>query len=229
MQTFGVEYLAVNMSAFGLDVLKEVLGWLIGLSISAGVLWFLAHREMLGRVFFGRITFSYLGIEEEGDDHKITIDTMLDKHLSDVWLNNRVLLRSIVSSAQRCTENTPLIVPEPHHLYHVKSGIRHQISERYSDGIVDRALGFEFRKEELLVALCFSASKPDGVKKLRALVMHPTILNKIGEQSEVFEKANAKNLALIKTIKAIHQRWQEEEKDPKKDQLITKVRIYRRK
>ncbi|MCB9644600.1 MAG: hypothetical protein H6728_16120 [Myxococcales bacterium] len=228
MQTLDTFSLAVNMSAFGLDVLKEVLGWLIGLSISAGVLWFLAHRELLGRTFFGRITFSYLGLEEDGDSLQITIDTMLDKHLSDVWLNNRVLLRSIVSCAQSCTDDAPIVIPEAHHLYHVKSGIRHQISERYSDGLVDRALGFEIHKEELLVALCFSASKPDGVKKLRALVVRPDILQKVGTQQEAFEKANAKQLHLVKTIQAIHKRWQEE-KDQKKDQLITKVRIYRRK
>ncbi len=229
MEFFDPLFLASGVSSFGLDVLKEVLGWLIGLSISASVVWFLAYREMIGKTFFGRITFSYIGIEDGENNKRITIDTLLDKHLSDVWLNNRVLLRSIIACAQQCNESAPLVVPEKHHLYHVTSGLRHQISERYSDGLIDRALGFEFRKEELLIALCFSASKTDGVQKLRALVIHPQCLKQIGEQTDAFEKANPEQQPFIKTLQAAHKRWQQEENDPKLDRLITKVRVYRRK
>ncbi len=229
MEFFDPLFLVSSGSSFGMEILQKVLAWLIGLSISAGVVWFLAYREMIGKSFFGRITFSYIGLEDGENSERITIDTLLDKHLSDVWLNNRILLRSIVSCAQQCNESTPLLVPEKHHLYHVTSGLRHQISERYSDGLIDRALGFEIRKEELLIALCFSASKADGVQKLRALVLHPQILKKIGEQTDAFEKANPKQIPFIKALQAAYKRWQQEENDPKLDRLITKVRVYRRK
>ena len=59
-------WLVASAVGFAGELLKEVLGWLLGLAISAVVLWLLAHQELIGQSFFGRITFSYLGLEESG-------------------------------------------------------------------------------------------------------------------------------------------------------------------
>ena len=148
--------------------------------------------------------------------------------LGEVWINNRLLRRRVIKAAHQCTEEEPFVRLPAKELYHVKSGIRHQLSQRYSEGLVDRALGFQVRKEELLVTLCFTSSKPGRVRKLRALVIRPDVLERIGNSYEAFLEDHPNREYVLKTLRAVHQQWKEEKGKPETERLIHYLRIYRR-
>lgn len=212
------------LSRIAIDIASS-LGALV---LSAGVVWWLARRELIGKTFFSRVTFSYIALE--GDDRTtIVLNTLLDERLSEVWLDNRVLRRAILRAAHRCDEKNPFVILPPGEMYHVKSGVRHQLSERFSDGIVDGALGFPVVKAELLACLCFTPSDSTGVRKLRAFVIRPDNLARIGQDPETFRAANAKKPGLVATVEAIHARWTAEKAEGDAEaRVIHEVRIYRR-
>ncbi len=211
------------------QILYGILQNLVPLAITAGVVWWLARRELLGKAFFGRVTFSYIAFEGEGSA-TIVLNTLLDERLSEVWLDNRVLRRSILRAAHRCDEKNPFVVLPPEEMYHVKSGVRHQLSERFSDGVIDAASGFPVKKSELLTCLCFTPSDSTGVRKLRALVIRPDDLEKVGADATKFLAANPKKHGLVGTIQAIHDRWKKEQGGgiEKNAEVVHKLRIYRR-
>jgi len=211
----------------GFSILKSALS----LAFTALLVWLVAYRDLLGQSFFCRITFSFLGQEpgESDDPNKISITTLLDKRLSEVVIDNRILRSRVYKAAQKCDEDNPFVILPAKEMYHIKSGIRHQLSERYSDGIMDHAVGFPVRKSELLTCLCFMGSEPGKAKKIRAFVVRPDFIQRVAENYEAFQQANAKNSLFIKMLKKMHEQWQAEQSmGPGEMKLIHKVRIYRR-
>lgn len=216
------------MGALLTSVLVGILQSLAALGLTAAVVWWLARRELIGRSFFSRVTFSYVGLEGE-DGKKVVVNTLLDQKLGEVWLDNRILLRSILKAARACDETNPFVVLPPDEMYHVKSGVRHQLSERFADGIMDGAVGLSVKKSELLACLCFTPSDGTGIGKLRAFVIRPDVLERIGKDPETFSAANPKKPKLLSTIAAIHERWEKDKSRPDEEHdLIHAVRIYRR-
>lgn len=219
------------MSKMLLDLLFEVLKSFAGLALTAVIVWFLAHRELIGKAFFGRVTFSYIGLSNDQGSHdgnEVTIETLLDKRLGEVLIDNRVLRSRVFKAAQKCDDQNPFVLLPKGDMYHVKSGVRHQLSGRYSDGVVDRAFDIEVRKQELVTALCFTRSDRGAASKLRAFVVRPDVLDRIAAEYETMVENNPHRKQTLKTLKAMHDRWTEEKAGKNDIKVVHTVRIYRR-
>ena len=208
------------------EILLEVLKVLIGLGVAGSLAYYFAYRELARRTFWGRVTFSLFTFR--GDSKKINIDTLLDLAISDVWVNNRVLLRKIQNAAEECNPQSPWIWIDGPEMYHVKSGLRHQLSSRFSDGALHRAMGGKVEHETFLVCLCAVHSTSSNTHKLRAFVLKESFLRDIGQNVSTHKENNPGKEAIIDTMNLIWLQYQNEKKTKPKESVVHHVRIYQR-
>lgn len=208
-----------------LEIGLEVLKVLIGLGVAGGIAYLIAYQELTRRAFWGRITFSLLTFHDEKPE-QVVLDTLLDLSVADVWVNNRILLRNISKAAEQCTIQRPWIWLDGPAMYHVKSGVRHQLSSHFSQGAIARATGKPVQQVSFLLCLCATHSKNSNTQKLRVFVLQKQVLQKIGENVESYKEQNPGKEALLETVQQLWLRYQAEPRDQPDVCVLHSVRIY---
>lgn len=207
----------------GLEVIKV----LIGLSVAGFLAYFIAYRELSRRTFWGRVTFSLITFRSD-QQQRIVLDTLLDLASNDVWVNNRVLLGQIRSAAEQCSEERPWLWGDGSSMYHIKSGIRHQLSSHFSEAAIAKAAGEPVEQTTLLTCLCAVHSKHSDSHKLRAFVFTEDTLRTIGENTAELMKENVGKEELLKTLERLWKRYREEPRNQPDQCVLHTVRIYRK-
>ena len=210
------------------DILQEMLKVLVGLGLAGAIAYYIAYRELMKRAFWGRITFSLITFQDEKQDN-IVIDTLLDKGVSEVWVNNRVLLGSVRKAAEQCSPEKPWLWIEGPTMYQVKSGLRHQLSSHFSQGAIEKAMGFPVEHTSFLVCLCAVHSEHSNSQKLRAFVIKEEVLKQVATHLEELHSSDPGREAVLNSLAKIWQRYQEEPRDRPAECVVHSVRLYDRK
>lgn len=205
----------------GLEVIKV----LVGLAVAGSLAYFIAYRELARRAFWGRVTFTLISFKST-DPKRVVLDTLLDLGSDDVWVNNRLLLGKIRAAAEQCSDECPWLWMDGPTMYHVKSGIRHQLSSRFSDAAIAKAVGVPVEQTSLLTCLCAVHSKNSNSHKLRAFVFTKDVLRTIGEDVETWIENNPKKRELLQTVACLWKRYQEEPRNKPEECVLHTVRIY---
>ena len=213
----------------------EVVKWFAGAGITAIVVWFVGFRQLAKRQFFSRINFSYNTVEAgDGDSASegvLRLYTLMEKDLSEVLLNNRELRKRVLNAAKRATEEFPFIDLEKEDLDLLRIAVLNELADRYSEGLIDHAAGVAVTQVDLLFCVTFEPYGGVKIRKLRVMVVLPSVLEKFGDEGfctglGVLAEHHRDR---IRTLQAMQKLWQEEQsRKPDEKTLVGTLRVWRR-
>lgn len=170
------------------QVREKAVGIVVGI-VAGGIGWYIgfwrARAKWRRREFFDRVNFSLNTIS----DGKLLIRTIIEKAGEEVFLN-KPATDALLSAAQKTTPDNPIIpLPKDDYWYYLNS-VLNEISERFSHGHLKRDLGVEMVSERYLVCLTNECAGDIRTRKLRAMLIRKSLLQKLPEKRPEFESPN---------------------------------------
>jgi hypothetical protein len=216
----------MTWSEIALDLGLEVAKWLLGAGIMGVVVWAVARRQLSRRRFLGRVNFSYNDVE----DGTLRLYTLMEKRLDEVLLRNSALRNRVLAAAGRATEDHPFLDVSEDDMQLLRIAVLNELSERYSDGIVDRAAGRPCRAVDLVFCMTFEPYGTVRVRKLRVMVVKPDVLARFGDESfcESLRVVTPVHRDRIRTLRSLHALHEREKAIGDSDHaLVGVVRLWR--
>jgi len=217
------------------DLLKTVLNFFI----SSALVYLFALWQLYRGFFWGRVTFTHVGTkhhENFPENYQIVLDTLMDKPANQVWINNPLLMSRTKKAAERCTPDKPWISLEDGDFWFIKnpsedtekilSGVRQQISEHYSRGVVYKSIHRKVEECKFLFCLSSVRTYNDKVRKLRVIVVRPELLKDIKENYDKYLIYNQDRKETVEVLSKIANRWKEEQEGKHEIKVVYPVRLY---
>lgn len=131
------------------------------------LVWWSSYWYLKKRHFFDRVTFTL--IHEDGREVKQT--TLLDKRLSEIWVDNKVFQWKIKRLAKKASFGRPWLEGEDRTFFlDLYSGIIHQISQQFAFSSLEYSYSKPREERKLNLLLCVEFGPGEKVRKLRVLV-----------------------------------------------------------
>lgn len=221
------------------QILFDLLKGLLHLILSSALVYVLALWQLYRGFFWGRVTFTHVGVKnhkEFPENYQIVLDTLMDKPANQVWINNPLLMSRTKKAAEKCDLEKPWISLEDNDSWFIRnpiedtekilSGVRQQISEHYSRGVVYKSIGRKIEECKFLFCLSSVRTYNDKVRKLRVIIINPELLNDIKENHDKYLIYNQDRKDTVEVLYKIANRWKEEQEGKHEIKVIYPVRLY---
>lgn len=171
------EYLHEHWIKFLVAMLFMAAGWWFGKRRAAS--------QWKRREFLGRINFS-LNTLQEG---KLLIRTLSEKSCEEVFLN-QIAVEKVIAAARETTADDPTLpLPQDEYWFYLNP-VLNELSEQFSLGMLSRDMGLPVERASYLIALTSERAGEIRTQKIRAMVIHKTLLENLPEEEPEYESKN---------------------------------------
>lgn len=165
-----------------------------------------AKSEWQKREFWDRINFSLNTIE----DDKLLIRTLIEKSLTNVFLNS-VAVEAIKAAAKQTSEKNPILPLSDDDYWYYLNAVLNEVSEQFSDGLIRRDLGQPVTKADYLICLTCEVAGAIRTHKVRVMLIQKSTLQNLPAERPVLENPN--HTTRWDTLYMMAQEWK---KNPKR-------------
>jgi hypothetical protein len=150
--------------------------------------WFGKRRaaaQWKRREFLGRINFSLNTLQ----DGKLLIRTLAEKRCEEVFLN-LIATEKVIAAARETTAADPTLpLPQDDYWFYLNP-VLNELSEQFSLGMLRRDMGLPVERGAYLIALTSERAGEVRTQKIRAMVIHQTLLENLPEEEPEYESQN---------------------------------------
>ncbi|MBM84200.1 MAG: hypothetical protein CMJ78_26900 [Planctomycetaceae bacterium] len=156
-----------------------VFGWFVGR--------YRERRNWKRREFLDRVNISLNLLQND----QLLIRTIIEKNALDVFLNSTAV-DEVRDAAGKTTEADPILPLAKDDYWFYLNPVLNEISEHFSKGQLQRAMGMPFTRETFLICLTNECAGTVRTRKVRAMLVKKDVLLNLPEEPPKFEHENHK-------------------------------------